>query len=413
MFTAERTPAPSVEEGPAAPAGGPRGLRERLLTWKAKLLASPAFHRLATAMPFTRPLARREARALFDLCAGFVYTQVLRAFVELELPWLLAERPHTRRELQARLGLSADATRRLLVAAESLRLVTFSGRGGERVLLGDLGAALIANPGAVAMIRHHAVLYRDLEDPIALLRGERGTTALRRYWDYAAGAAADGSARDSAGGGFLDEAARGADAAATADDDYTELMAASQQLVAREVLDAWDFSRHRHLLEVGGGSGNFCLEAAARHPGLRITLFDLPPVAARARRRFAAHGLEQRLTAIGGSFLEGIPQVGADLVTLVRIVHDHDDEDAERLLRNVRAVMPDEGTLVIAEPMAATPGAEPMGGAYFGFYLMAMGQGRPRTAHELTAMLHRSGFRRVWKRRTRIPLLTRVLVAKP
>jgi demethylspheroidene O-methyltransferase len=371
-------------------------LKERFLAWKARVLANPRFHRFATRSPFTRPVARREARALFDLCAGFVYTQVLRTFVELQLHTILARGPADVAALQAQLGLSGDAMRRLLVAAESLRLVVLTGPERSRVVLGDLGAALLANPGALAMIRHHAVLYEDLNDPVALLKGECTATGLRSYWDYEANAAAG-----SAGGGAMSQA------------DYTALMEASQQLVADEVLDAWDFSRHRHVMDVGGGSGNFCLAAAARHPSLRLTLFDLPPVAARARERFEAHGLADRADAVGGSFLAGdLPDTGADLITLVRIVHDHDDAEAERLLRAAHRALAPGGTLLIAEPMAGTRGAEPMGGAYFGFYLLAMGQGRPRRPEELAGMLRRCGFGQVRNLATHIPLLTRAIVAK-
>ncbi len=38
------------------------------------------------------------------------------------------------------------------------------------------------------MVEHHALLYADLADPVALLRGDERDTALRRYWAYAAGA---------------------------------------------------------------------------------------------------------------------------------------------------------------------------------------------------------------------------------
>ena len=41
--------------------------------------------------PLTRPIARRRARELFDLCAGFVYSQVLLACVRLRLFEILAE----------------------------------------------------------------------------------------------------------------------------------------------------------------------------------------------------------------------------------------------------------------------------------------------------------------------------------
>ncbi len=61
--------------------------------------------------------------------------------------------------------------------------------------------------------------------------------------------------------------------------------------------------------------------------------------------------------------------------------------------------------------MAGTPGAEPVGDAYFGFYLMAMGSGRPRTSDELSRMVRDAGFASVREHGTRRPLLARVLVA--
>ena len=73
------------------------------------------------------------------------------------------------------------------------------------------------------------------------------------------------------------------------------------------------------------------------------------------------------------------------------------------LLRAVAPRLPPGGTLLIAEPMAETPGAEAMGDAYFGFYLLAMGSGRPRTAREIAAARCASaGFARI-RRRDRTP----------
>jgi demethylspheroidene O-methyltransferase len=61
--------------------------------------------------------------------------------------------------------------------------------------------------------------------------------------------------------------------------------------------------------------------------------------------------------------------------------------------------------------MSGTPGAEPVG-AYFAFYLLAMGSGRPRRADELAALLRAAGFDGVRLLRTRQPLLVRVMVAR-
>jgi demethylspheroidene O-methyltransferase len=61
--------------------------------------------------------------------------------------------------------------------------------------------------------------------------------------------------------------------------------------------------------------------------------------------------------------------------------------------------------------MAGTAGAEASGDAYFGFYLMAMGSGRPRSWAELQAMLGDAGFAEARLLPTRTPLLTRVIAA--
>jgi demethylspheroidene O-methyltransferase len=362
------------------------------MTWvsdlRDRLVTSAKFRRWAAAFPLTRPVARRRTKALFDLCAGFVYSQILAACVQLGLFDILAEGPKTRDELARRLDLTPDGADRLLLAAVSLKLVE---RRGDGFGLGSLGAAVVGNGAVAAMVAHHSMLYADLADPVALLRGER-PGHLNRYWAYAASGTPQASSQDDVGR-------------------YTDLMAASQPLVADEVLDAYDVRRHRCLLDVGGGSGLFALKAAARAPGLRVQVFDLPAVAAKAAERFAAAGLASRAEAYGGSFLTDSLPVGADLMSLVRVIHDHDDGAAMTILRAVRRALPPDGRLLLAEPMAGTPGAEPMGDAYFGLYLLAMGQGRPRSAASLAAMLREAGFARTRTLRTHTPLLTGVIVA--
>ena len=81
------------------------------------------------------------------------------------------------------------------------------------------------------------------------------------------------------------------------------------------------------------------------------------------------------------------------------------------ILRTARQALPPGGTLLLAEPMAGTAGAETVG-AYFDFYLLAMGSGRPRTVEELSAMLRQAGFSSVTLQPTRRTMLVRVLIAK-
>jgi demethylspheroidene O-methyltransferase len=327
---------------------------------------------------------------LFDVCAGFVYSQILFACVRLKLFDLLALGPQSTDCIALRLQLPLASTDRLLEAAVSLRLV--EKRGAGRFGLGPLGAALMGNPAVRAMIEHHTLLYADLHDPVGLLRGERPATQLGKYWAYSAS-----------------DAPAALPSASTAA--YTALMADSQPLVADELLDAYPLHKHRCLLDVGGGDGSFLIAASKRCAQLKLILFDLPTVAERAERRFEAVGIAERARAVGGDFLKEELPTGADVLSLIRVVHDHDDQGARTLLRAAHRALPPKGVLLLAEPMMGTPGAETVGDAYFGFYLLAMGRGKPRTPQDLQQMLIAAGFPSSQMLRTRQPLQSRLIMA--
>jgi demethylspheroidene O-methyltransferase len=366
-------------------------LHDWLLGWRDSILANPAFQRFAGSFALTRPIARRRAGALFDLCAGFVYSQVLFACCRLKLFDQLASGPLSSAELTSRVPLSADATLLLLDAAVSLQLL--QRRSDGRYGLGSLGAALRGNPGVVAMIEHHEMLYNDLKDPIALLRGDLGAGQLASYWPYAANRKAENLSHDAIA-------------------PYTALMAASQPMISQQVLSAYSFRGHRCLLDIGGGDGSFIAAVAAQAPKLRCVLFDLPAVADQASERFRTAGLASRAVAIGGSFLANRLPEGADIVSLVRVIHDHDDAVVMTLLRAVHLALPANGTLLIAEPISGVRGAEPIGDAYFAFYLLAMGSGRPRSFARLRDMLTEAGLTDIALRPVAMPMLASVITAR-
>jgi demethylspheroidene O-methyltransferase len=386
-------PGPVPAASGAAVAGGT--WIERLRDWRHRTVARPGFQRWAAAFPLTRPVARKEARALFDLVAGFVYSQVLLACVRLDIFELLAAGPVPLDGLADRLGLGPEGAERLVAAAVALELL--ERRSGQRIALGRLGAPMVGNRAIAAMVEHHATLYADLRDPVALLRRE-GRPAMAGYWPYEAAAS---SAVESPAALAPERVA-----------EYSALMSASQPLVTREVIDAYRFDRHRTLLDVGAGEGSFITAVAAQAPRLKLMLFDLPAVAERASRRLAASGLAQRVSTHGGDFFNDELPRGADIVSLVRVAFDHPDERVLRLLQRVRRALPDDGTLLLAEPLAGVSGVEAMGDAYFGFYLLAMGRGRARSAAQLSALMEQAGFHPARVIPTRMPLQTGLLVAR-
>lgn len=383
--------ASGLADTPAAPtAQGPRWLR-----WRDAALASPRFHRWAARLPLVRRIARRRASELHAITAGFVFSQTLFALVELELLPLLQGRTRTVAELAAVCNLDPEALLRLLHAARGIGLLVERSDGSWR--LGELGAAMLGNPGVAAMVGHHRRLYDDLRDPVALLR-DRRHTQLGSYWPYAGSAAADAETSAVPTATTRRDIAR-----------YSALMRDSQAMIADQILDAAPLRDRRHLLEIAGGTGAFAEAAVRRHALLRVSVVDLPEVVGLARSNTIAH---PRIAFVPADMFRDPLPSGADAASLVRVLHDHDDAAVASLLARVHAALAPGARLVVAEPMADTPGEEAIGATYFGLYLWAMGSGRPRTAPELSQMLKAAGFARIRERATHLPLLARVLVAE-
>ncbi|MEE4206153.1 MAG: methyltransferase [Erythrobacter sp.] len=362
--------------------------------WTARrnaVFANPTFQHWAAKLPLIRRIARSRAGSMFDLVVGFSYSQIARAVVESELLDVLKHGPLGAGEVAGRIGLGQDATLCLLRAARALELAEEVIEDGW--MLGQQGAVLQADPGTQAMIRHHRLLYRDLESPLELLRQDRAEpTELSRFWSYAG-------------------ALHGAAEAGTGTSEYSQLMATSQRFVADQVLAAFRFPSEGRLLDVGGGHGAFVGHVGRAYPGLDLGLFDLPEVVENAREPLTGSLGAERLSFHPGNFFRDEIPAGYDLVSLVRILHDHDDGPALDLLKNIRRALDPGKRLLIAEPMARVPGAEAMGEAFFGLYLWAMGSGRPRSQEEIRAMLAEAGFASSKSVPTPQPVIASILVA--
>lgn len=380
-----------VPPGNASPRWGQfTELLDRFLNWRNRRIMSRDFRQWAARFALTRPVARRQSAELFDICSGFVKTQTLLASVRSGLLDAMAEDARTYPELMAATRLPADSLDRLLGAACALKLVSRRSRG--RFGLGSLGPAVIGDPGILAMIEHNAVFYRDIADPVKLLSGAVTSTELQHYWAYS-----------------------GNDAASQLDESdvsqYSILMAESQRMVAAEILAAYPVGKHRWLLDVGGGQGAFVTAVGQAVAEIRLSVFDLPAVAGRATRQVADAGLGERFQAFGGDFFADELPAGPDLVSLVRVLHDHDDAEALALLRNIRRSANAGTVLLVAEPMAGVRASSAVGDVYFGFYMLAMGRGRVRTPREIRGMLARAGFARTRLVATNTPVITQMIAA--
>ena len=329
--------------------------------WLVRLALSPRFHALAERIPLLNRLTRREGRALFDIVAGFVRSQVLLALVDLNILDRLADGPATLAALSFQCRVEPERLAVLLQAAAALKLVRAKGKTWH---LSPRGAAFVAVPGLALMVRHHRVLYGDLSDPAAFFRGG-ASPELARFWPYVFGA-----------GGDVDQGL------AT---QFSHLMAESQALVAGDRLRLVDLSSVRHLMDVGGGTGAFLSAEGRAHPVLRMTLFDLPDVVAGAPAALGT--LAARVTICPGNFQSDPLPAGADAVSLVRVLYDHADATVDRLLAAIARSLPPGGRLVVSEPMSGGARPDPATDGYLAIYTLAMETRRTRTAADIAGRM--------------------------
>jgi hypothetical protein len=144
------------------------------------------------------------------------------------------------------------------------------------------------------------------------------------------------------------------------------------------------------VVDVGGGHGAFLAAVLAGHPATRGVLFDQAHVVADAASVLEAAGVSDRCEVVAGSFFDTVPP-GGDAYLLKAIVHDWEDDDAVRILRNIRAAIADTGTVLVVERELGAPNENP--DAKFSDLNMMVGPGgRERTGDELATLFAAGGF---------------------
>jgi O-methyltransferase domain len=186
------------------------------------------------------------------------------------------------------------------------------------------------------------------------------------------------------------------------------------------IAEAWDFSRAKVVADLGGGGGSLILAVLGLNPHLRGMLVDLESSVDAAKSRFADEYLSSRCELIAADLTQSVP-AGADVYMLKHVLHGCQDRDAVPILRNCRAVIPQNGSLLVIEfvlpPLISH--ADPQLEAHLmsDLNMLAVTGGRERSEREWRALLEAAGFilTRVWPVGGDTPLVRNVgiLEAKP
>lgn len=297
---------------------------------------------------------------------GIIAAQGIHAAVELRIPDLLAAGPKTAAELASECGAHPPTLERLLRALASLEIFECAEDG--RYKNTELGDVLRGNhpesqrDGGVFLTA--PFLWRPLGELAESVRtGKPAFDAVfgQSFFEYLAGHAEDAAL-------------------------FNRVMTQGIAWTAPALLKAYDFSRFERLVDVGGGQGALLRELLAATPRLKGILFDLPSVVAGAAA-ILENGVAGRAEIVGGNFFDSVPG-GGDGYLLKGVIHDWSDEDAVRILGNVRKAIRPDGTLLLMESLIDSD-ERPAG---LGDLLMLVIGGRDRSEEELRRLLAEAGF---------------------
>lgn len=171
---------------------------------------------------------------------------------------------------------------------------------------------------------------------------------------------------------------------------FNDAMTSISEMCVPAFLEAYDFSVFDHLVDVGGGHGALLRAILRAAPRLRGTVADMPTVVPEAQAAIEVEGLTHRCTAVECDFFAGVPE-GGDAYLLKHIVHDWSDAQAVQLLKNIRAVIPQHGKLILAEAVL-DGSAAPHPGKLLDIEMMAFVGGKERTEEQFRELLKAAGF---------------------
>jgi C-methyltransferase len=172
---------------------------------------------------------------------------------------------------------------------------------------------------------------------------------------------------------------------------FNDAMTSISALAERAVVAAFDFNPYPVVVDVGGGHGRLLAAILAGAPSARGVLYELPEVAASAPPLMAKLGVAERVRIETGSFFDSVP-AGGNAYVLKHVIHDWPDDEAVRILRNLRAASEANTTVLLVETLIPEHDRDFIG-KWADLEMLLGANGRERTAGEYRALLGRAGFR--------------------
>jgi hypothetical protein len=297
--------------------------------------------------------------------------QAITAAADLGIADALARGPLSADELATAVNADTDAIRRLLRALISRGI--FRQRRDGRYDLTPLGDSL----------------RNDADVSLAGLARFVGSPQHREHWSHLTDALRTGRPVVSALRGktlfeYLADEPEFAEI-------FNNAMTSLSELAIASVIAGYDFSRYATVVDVGGGHGRLLAAILGAAPHSRGILVDLPEVVAGAGAVLEEYHVADRVRVVEGSFFDAVPD-GGDAYVLKNVIHDWPDDDAVRILGNVRKAAAAGKNVLLVELVLPGHNRE-FPGNWADLEMLLVADARERGAAEYGRLLSRAGFR--------------------
>jgi SAM-dependent methyltransferase len=324
---------------------------------------------------------------LQNLAYGYRQSATLLAAIELGLFTAIAEGAGTEDAVARALDITPTNARRLLATCAALDLIVRDGEAlrnapdVERFLV--KGVRTYAGPWLTTMGRSDYEGWNRLAEH---LRSKEAPRVLGTYEN------------------FTVEDARKLHRATFS------IGMGSGRLFARQV----DLSGRRLILDLGGGSGCYCIAAAEKYPAVRAVVFDLPSVTVVAREYIASVSLSDRISAVGGDFTRDEFPRGADVAILASNLPQYSPDIIRTVVRKAFAALEPGGEMHVVGEMLNDAATGPLGPALWGLNeAIYHSTGVAHSERETIGYLRDAGFIEVRAHEFISGSLTRVSGRKP
>src|SRR5262245_5199100 len=314
-----------------------------------------------------------DLQQIFQLVLGYMPAMALNVVVKLGIPDLITNGPVRAEQLAQKTRINEDRLYRIMRALSSVGVF----RETEYRSFGH-------TPVSELLRKDHPLSSRDMVSWMA------DPFHFRTYANLMRTVKTGESAMELAAGKpvfefFRDDPEEG--------EAFNAAMVNFTRTCIGAILEVYDFSSIRKLVDVGGGHGSVVAAILARYPSMHGVLYDLDHVVAGAQPVLAAAGVAERCEVLHGNFFETVP-AGGDAYIMKHIIHDWDDDKSLTILNNIRGALKNQsgGKVILLEAVVAGPG-EPDLAKWIDLGMMAGPGGRERTREEFQRLFEKAGFR--------------------